>query len=365
MPPRDDRDGEVTAPSALDLGAGRREDAICVDRWIGGGATPEDRVWEHQSDALRPKRFADYPGQDRAKGNLAVYVEAARRRGRAMDHVLLHGPPGLGKTTLARVIAHELGVRFLQTSGPAIEKPRDLLGILANLEPNSLLFIDEIHRLTIQAEEVLYSAMEDFRLDMLVGQGALARTESIPLAPFTLVGATTRVAMLSTPLQSRFGIQERLEFYDEVSLVAIVQRTAEVSDMDLRPDAAVELARRCRGTPRVVNRLLRRVWDFAEVQGGGHISVEIVHHALQKLGIDRRGLDSMDRRLLEMIRDRYGRGPVGLDTLAANLGEDRGTIEEFYEPFLVHLGLVARTPRGRILTDVGVQHLHSVRSMDL
>jgi holliday junction DNA helicase RuvB len=325
-----------------------------IERVVTGDALEDDNSVDV---ALRPTRFDDYPGQERAKSNLKVYIQAALKRDQSLDHIILHGPPGLGKTTLAKIVAHELGASFYQTSGPSIDKPGDLAGILAGLEPKSVLFIDEIHRLSIAVEEVLYSAMEDFNVDILVGQGPTARTIKMPLSPFTLIGATTRVSMISRPLMSRFGIQERLEFYDVDSLMAILRRSASLWEIPLSEDAARELARRSRGTPRIANRLLRRARDFADFEAKAELSKDIVEHTLARLDIDQMGLDGMDRKILEMIRDRYDGGPVGLETLAATVGEEKSTIEEVYEPFLMHQGFLTRGPRGRELSPIGRKHL--------
>lgn len=309
------------------------------------------------SNRLRPQCFADYPGQPFAKENLRVYVEAARKRGRPLDHVILHGPPGLGKTTLAHIIANELGVPFSNTSGPSIDRPGDLAGILAGLETNTLLFIDEIHRLSIQVEEVLYSAMEDFSIDVIVGQGVTARSVRMPIRPFTLVGATTRLSSLSRPFLNRFGIQEKLDFYDTPSLVIIINRTAQLMDIAITPEGAVELAERSRGTPRIALRLLRRAWDFTQVGGDAQIDRQTVDFALKRLDIDRRGLDRTDREILATVSEKYSGGPVGIETLAVTLGEERSTIEEVYEPFLVYKGLISRGPRGRSITQLGRDHI--------
>lgn len=338
----------------------KKSDSVTIDRYVAPEMALEDIHVERYDIALRPESFEQYPGQDRVKENLAVYVEAAKNRGGPLDHVLLHGPPGLGKTTLARIIANELGVPFHQTSGPSVDKPGDLAGILAGIEKGGVLFIDEIHRLPMAVEEVLYTAMEDFCMDILVGQGPTARTVRMPLQPFTLVGATTRVSMLSAPLLSRFGIQERLEFYSPESLAQILTRNAQIWEIPLAGDGALELARRSRGTPRVANRLLRRARDFAEYSGSNCLDRSIVELTLQRLEIDHCGLDRMDRRILRVIRDRYEGGPVGLDTLAATVGEEKSTIEDVYEPYLTHQGFITRGPRGRELSQQAFLHLDQV-----
>ncbi len=318
---------------------------------------------DRSEQQLRPNRFADYPGQDAVKSNLEVYVAAARKRGSPLDHVILHGPPGLGKTTLAKIIAHEMQVPFYQTSGPSIDKPGDLAGILAGVEPGGVLFIDEIHRLPITVEEILYSAMEDFCIDILVGQGPTARTVRMPINPFTLIGATTRVASLSAPFLSRFGIQEHLEFYDAASLAQILLRSAGLWGVELAEDGAMELAKRSRGTPRIANRLLRRVRDFADFHGVERLHRDIVDLTLTRLNIDLAGLDKMDRRILRVLHERYNGGPAGIEALASTIGEERTTIEDVYEPFLTHQGFIRRGPRGRELTAQALQHLEAVNLM--
>ncbi len=310
--------------------------------------------------SLRPKRLAEFIGQARLKGNLAVFVEAARTRGEAMDHVLFAGPPGLGKTTLAQIVAAELGVGFRMTSGPIIQRAGDLAALLTNLQPRDVLFIDEIHRLSPTVEEVLYPAMEDFQLDLMIGEGPAARSVRIDLSPFTLVGATTRTGLLTTPLRDRFGILARLEFYDQKELLQIIERGARILKLALTGEGAAEIARRSRGTPRVATRLLRRVRDFATVdgpKGGGPVDQTEADAALQRLAVDRLGLDALDRRYLNAIAVHYGGGPVGVETLAAALSEQRDTLEETVEPYLLQQGLLQRTPRGRLLTQASWRHL--------
>ncbi|WP_308915462.1 Holliday junction branch migration DNA helicase RuvB [Jannaschia sp. LMIT008] len=307
--------------------------------------------------SLRPQTLDEFIGQAEARANLRVFIESARRRGEAMDHVLFHGPPGLGKTTLAQIMARELGVGFRMTSGPVLAKAGDLAAILTNLEPRDVLFIDEIHRLNPAVEEVLYPALEDYALDLVIGEGPAARTVRIELQPFTLVGATTRLGLLTTPLRDRFGIPTRLEFYTVAELHDIVTRGARLMGAPATQDGAQEIAARARGTPRIAGRLLRRVVDFAVVEGDGRVTREIADRALTRLGVDTLGLDGADRRYLTLIADKYGGGPVGIETLAAALSESRDGIEEVIEPYLLQQGLVARTPRGRMLARDGWAHL--------
>ena len=307
--------------------------------------------------SLRPQSLLEYIGQDKVKENLAVYIEAAKRRGDPLDHVLLYGPPGLGKTTLSAIIAHEMGVNLRVTTGPAIEKAGDLAAILTNLQPNDVLFIDEIHRLNRQVEEILYPALEDHAIDIIMGKGPSARSLRVDLNPFTLVGATTRAGQLSSPLRDRFGVILRLELYTTEQLTDIVRRSAMLLKIPCSIDGATEIAGRARGTPRIANRLLKRVRDFADVMGDGEITQDIAHMALDRLEIDELGLDSNDRRMLEIIIKGYGGGPVGLETLASALGEETVTLEDVCEPYLMQLGFLARTPRGRCATALAYQHL--------
>jgi len=307
--------------------------------------------------SLRPVRFNDFVGQNRIKENLQVFIDAAKGRGEALDHVLFCGPPGLGKTTLAIIIAHELGVGIKATSGPVLERAGDLAAILTNLQERDVLFIDEIHRLNRVVEEILYPALEDFQLDIIIGQGPGARSIKLDLPHFTLVGATTRTGLLTSPLRDRFGVIDRLNFYDPKELGAIVQRSAGLLRIAIEPDAASEIAGRSRGTPRIANRLLRRVRDFAQVQGDGMIDLKIVLSAMQRLDVDEKGLDNMDRRLLLTIIDKFEGGPVGLETLAAALNEEKDTIEDVYEPFLIQEGFLDRTPRGRQATRLSYEYL--------
>ena len=320
--------------------------------------TPREVEEDREAEVtLRPQTLVEYIGQDKVKENLAVYIEAAKRRGDPLDHVLLYGPPGLGKTTLSSIIAHEMGVNLRVTTGPAIEKAGDLAAILTNLQPNDVLFIDEIHRLNRQVEEILYPALEDHAIDLIMGKGPSARSLRVDLNPFTLVGATTRAGQLSSPLRDRFGVILRLELYTTEQLTDIVRRSAMLLKIPCSIDGAMEIAGRARGTPRIANRLLKRVRDFADVMGNGEITQEIAHMALDRLEIDELGLDSNDRRMLEMIIKGYSGGPVGLETLASALGEETVTLEDVCEPYLMQLGFLARTPRGRCATALAYQHL--------
>ena len=320
--------------------------------------TPREVEEDREAEVtLRPQTLVEYIGQDKVKENLAVYIEAAKRRGDPLDHVLLYGPPGLGKTTLSSIIAHEMGVNLRVTTGPAIEKAGDLAAILTNLQPNDVLFIDEIHRLNRQVEEILYPALEDHAIDIIMGKGPSARSLRVDLNPFTLVGATTRAGQLSSPLRDRCGVILRLELYTTEQLTDIVRRSAMLLKIPCSIDGAMEIAGRARGTPRIANRLLKRVRDFADVMGNGEITQEIAHMALDRLEIDELGLDSNDRRMLEMIIKGYSGGPVGLETLASALGEETVTLEDVCEPYLMQLGFLARTPRGRCATALAYQHL--------
>ena len=308
-------------------------------------------------NALRPLRFGDFSGQQKVVDNLRIFVEAAKYRGEPLDHTLLHGPPGLGKTTLSNIIANELGVGFKLTSGPVLDKPGDLAGILTSLEPNDVLFIDEIHRLSPVVEEYLYSAMEDYRIDIMIDKGPSARSIQIDLAPFTLVGATTRSGLLTAPLRARFGINLHLEYYDADTLQTIIERSAGILGLPIDAEAAGEIASRSRGTPRIANALLRRVRDFAQVKGNGRIDLPIAQIALEALNIDRYGLDEIDNKILLTIIDKVRGGPVGVGTIATAIGEDSGTVEEVYEPFLIKEGFIKRTPRGREVTEMAYRHL--------
>ena len=310
---------------------------------------------------LRPLSFADFKGQGKITDNLKVFVEAATLRNESLDHVLLHGPPGLGKTTLAQIIANEMSVSIKVTSGPVLDKPGDLAGLLTNLDEGDVLFIDEIHRLSPIVEEYLYSAMEDFKIDIMIDKGPSARSVQIGLNPFTLIGATTRSGLLTSPLRARFGINSHLEYYDSKVLTGIVKRSAGIIDIPIKDNAAIEIARRSRGTPRIANSLLRRVRDFAQVKGDGTIDLEIANFALNSLNIDKLGLDEIDNRILNTIIDKFNGGPVGITTIATAVGEDAGTIEEVYEPFLIKEGFIKRTPRGREVTEIAYKHLGKIK----
>jgi Holliday junction DNA helicase RuvB len=325
---------------------------------IEGARLDGDLAWEM---SLRPQQFQDFPGQERVKEKLKVFVEAAKARGEPLDHILLSGPPGLGKTTLATIIANTMAVDIKTTSGPALDKKGDLAAILTGLKPNSVLFIDEIHRLNRTVEEYLYSAMEDYYIDIVTGEGLGARTMKFQLVPFTLIGATTRAGLLNAPFRDRFGIVERLSFYDKNALVTILTRSAKLLGTAMNLDGATEIAKRCRGTPRIANRLLKRVRDYAQVKGDGTISGQLANYALDQLEVDHLGLDDMDRRILTLIMDKFSGGPVGIETLSAALSEEKDTIEEVYEPFLIQEGLLQKTPRGRVITDLAKQHVDSQR----
>jgi Holliday junction DNA helicase RuvB len=326
---------------------------IETDRFIAPAAVREEEAIDR---AIRPRLLRDYVGQPAVCEQMEVFIEAARRRKEALDHTLIFGPPGLGKTTLAHIIANEMGVALKHTSGPVLERQGDLAALLTNLEPHDVLFIDEIHRLSPVVEEVLYPAMEDYQLDIMIGEGPSARSIKLDLPPFTLVGATTRAGLLTSPLRDRFGIVQRLEFYNNVDLMSIVQRSAHILGLTMEPEGAREIARRSRGTPRIANRLLRRVRDFAEVKGNGQISASIAARALDLLDVDSHGFDMMDRKLLLAIVQKFDGGPVGVDSLAAAIGEERGTIEDVLEPYLIQQGFLMRTLRGRVATRSAYEH---------
>ncbi len=327
--------------------------AVVPDRLISPAPASEDKALDR---AIRPRRLAEYVGQPKAREQMEVFIPAAKARSEALDHVLIFGPPGLGKTTLAHITAWELGVNLRQTSGPVLEKAGDLAALLTNLEARDVLFIDEIHRLSPVVEEVLYPAMEDYQLDILIGEGPAARSIKLDLPPFTLIGATTRSGLLTSPLRDRFGIVLRLEFYNEADLAAIITRSAGILNLAMEPMAARELARRSRGTPRIANRLLRRVRDFAQVRGDGAITEAITRAALDLLEVDQHGLDLLDRKLLLAVMEKFDGGPVGIENLAAILGDERGTLEEVIEPYLLQQGLLMRTPRGRVATRLAWEH---------
>ena len=334
---------------SIDFGADLYEEPIVAKTFLSEDAN---------EGSLRPHTLAEYIGQEKAKQNLSIFIEAARRRTESLDHVLLHGPPGLGKTTLAGIIAQEMGVNIRITSGPAIEKPGDLAALLTNLSENDILFVDEIHRLNRAVEEILYPAMEDYAIDIIIGKGPSANSIRLDLPKFTLIGATTRAGSLSAPLRDRFGVTLRLELYTPEELAKIVPRSAGILNVSIEPEGAMEIARRSRGTPRIANRMLRRVRDFAQVMADGVITKSVADKALLALEVDYLGLDNVDRRMLQAIIENYGGGPVGLDTLAATIGEESVTLEDVYEPYLMQIGFLTRTPRGRCVTQKAYAHLH-------
>ena len=331
------------------------EDGDFEERFIQSERLAGER---EEENILRPKVMDEYVGQEKVKENLKIYIEAAKKRGEALDHVLLYGPPGLGKTTLSNIIANELGVNIKQTSGPAIEKPGDLAALLTNLNENDVLFIDEIHRMNHNVEEILYPAMEDFALDFMIGKGPSARSMRLNLPPFTLIGATTKAGMLTGPLRDRFGVIARLELYTPEELNRIVKRSAKLLNVTIDNESSLEIASRSRGTPRIANRILKRVRDFADVMTGGNINLDLSRLALKRMEIDELGLDNTDRRILETIIDKFNGGPVGLDTLSASTGEESTTIEDVYEPYLMQLGFISRTPRGRVVLYPAYEHLN-------